>query len=109
MIDRSQSDRFLLDNSSTEKSGIDPRGVTTAQLEAAGHFPDKLTTIIRNHCTDCCAGQLSEVRHCTVTNCSLWPYRMGTNPFRKQNLSEEQREAKRLKMVEVSKKRKAAA
>lgn len=108
MIDRMESDRILLDNSSREKSGTDPRAVTAAQLEAAGHFPDKLTTIIRNHCTDCCAGQLSEVRHCTVTNCTLWPYRMGTNPFRKRELTEEQKVAAR-ERLSVARAAKAAA
>lgn len=93
MIDRSQSDEILLDKLSKEKSGLDPRAVTPAQLEAAGHFPDKLTSIMREKCIDCCAGHLSEVRLCTVTDCSLWPYRMGTNPFRKRTLTEDQREA----------------
>lgn len=32
---------------------------------------------IRAKCLDCCCGQASEVRKCTVTNCPLWIYRLG--------------------------------
>lgn len=35
---------------------------------------------IRAKCLDCCAGQVAEVRHCTVKNCPLFPYRMGHRP-----------------------------
>lgn len=54
---------------------------------------------IRRKCLDCCGNSPSEVRLCELTNCSLHPYRMGTNPFRKsREISNEQRAvlAKRL-------------
>ena len=35
---------------------------------------------IRVKCLDCCAGQLAEVRKCTLKNCALYPYRMGHRP-----------------------------
>lgn len=35
---------------------------------------------IRKKCLDCCAGQVAEVRRCTVENCPLFPYRMGHKP-----------------------------
>ena len=37
---------------------------------------------IRRKCLDCCCGDRSEVRRCHLTNCALWPFRMGRNPFR---------------------------
>lgn len=37
---------------------------------------------IRKKCIDCSADQLKEVRLCPVTNCALWPYRMGKRPPR---------------------------
>ena len=40
---------------------------------------------IREKCLDCCCGNAVEVRKCTATDCALWPYRMGTNPFRKKH------------------------
>ena len=38
---------------------------------------------IRAKCLDCMCGQAQEVRLCPITDCSLYPYRMGHNPNRK--------------------------
>lgn len=38
---------------------------------------------IRSKCLDCVGFILKEVRNCPITDCSLWPYRMGHNPSRK--------------------------
>lgn len=48
-------------------------------------MPEILTPIkaIRSHCLDCMCGQATEVRLCPITDCSLYPYRMGHNPSRK--------------------------
>ena len=35
---------------------------------------------IRAKCLECCNQQFYEVRLCTVTRCSLYPYRMGHRP-----------------------------
>ena len=49
---------------------------------------------IRKHCIECCGGVQNEVKLCTVDHCDLYPFRMGTNPFRKKReLTEEQRQA----------------
>ena len=37
---------------------------------------------IRAKCKDCCGGSEAEVRRCGMIDCPLWPFRMGTNPFR---------------------------
>ena len=47
---------------------------------------------IRLKCYDCSSYQLSEVRNCTITNCPLFPFRNGKNPFRKKELSDEERQ-----------------
>ena len=39
---------------------------------------------IREKCLDCCCGNSAEVRKCVAVECALWPFRMGTNPFRKR-------------------------
>lgn len=96
-----QSDLFSLDKKTGEKIGCDPREMSPAELIKAGHSPDSLTKIFRSKCMDCCVGQADEVRKCAFTSCDLWPYRMGTNPFDKRTLSEEQREAARQRMVEA--------
>lgn len=48
-------------------------------------MPDILTPIkaIRAKCLDCMCNQATEVRLCPMTDCSLYPYRMGHNPNRK--------------------------
>ena len=33
---------------------------------------------IRMKCLDCSAGQQTEVRKCAITDCCLYPYRMGS-------------------------------
>lgn len=38
---------------------------------------------IRKKCLDCCYDQANEVKLCTVTDCPLYPFRMGHNPARK--------------------------
>ncbi len=35
---------------------------------------------IRAKCLDCTAGQYKEVRFCPITDCPLYPYRMGRRP-----------------------------
>lgn len=37
---------------------------------------------IRAKCLDCCAGQVKEVRECSVRACPLFQYRMGKRPKR---------------------------
>jgi hypothetical protein len=49
-------------------------------------------TAIREKCLDCCCGNAAEVRKCVAVDCPSWPFRMGTNPFRKKReLSAEQK------------------
>ena len=37
---------------------------------------------IREKCLDCTCQQPIEVKECTVKTCALYPFRMGTNPYR---------------------------
>ena len=48
---------------------------------------------IRAKCLDCCCDQKEEVKMCPATTCPLYPFRLGKNPFRKREMSEEQRKA----------------
>ena len=98
-----------IDTETGKKIGKDSRDLGAPELRAAGHEPDSLLKIIRSKCIDCCGYELAEVRKCTATACELWPYRMGTNPFAKRELTEEQREAARQRMADAREKRKVAA
>lgn len=35
---------------------------------------------IRIKCLDCSCGSRAEVKRCELTDCALWPYRMGKRP-----------------------------
>lgn len=44
---------------------------------------------IRAKCLDCSCYQPKEVRLCPVTDCSLWPYRMGKRPKSEESMQAE--------------------
>lgn len=47
---------------------------------------------IRLKCLDCCGGYRSEVANCPITDCSLYPFRFGKNPYRaKREYTDEQK------------------
>ncbi len=62
-----------------------------------GHVQQETTNpykVIRKYCLGCCCNQPSEVRLCTAIDCSLYPYRFGSNPFRKlRKLSDDHKQA----------------
>ena len=55
--------------------------VTLSMAKSAGHEKKPLTAVIRENCISCSGGSPSEVRRCQITQCAMWPYRMGNNPF----------------------------
>ena len=58
---------------------------------------------IRETCLDCCCGNASEVRKCVAVDCPSWPFRMGTNPFRKKReLSAQQRCERAMRLAKAN-------
>lgn len=56
---------------------------------------------IRAKCIDCCGAEdyIKRIKECEILECALYPFRMGTNPFRtKKALTEEQKEAAKERM-----------
>lgn len=78
--------------------GHDPRGMTPAELEALGFTRRPPLKAIRARCIDCAAGDASEVRRCGQFACPSWLYRMGTDPWHRRRLTDDQRadQARRL-------------
>ncbi len=77
-----------------DEFGKDPRKLSKEQLNNLGHEAKPVLTALRERCIDCSGGNTAEVRRCTALGCPLWPFRMGTNPWRaERELSDEQREA----------------
>ena len=62
---------------------------------------------IRAKCLDCCCDQKDEVKLCPATTCPLYPFRLGKNPFRKREMSEEQRKAAAARLAKARENRKA--
>jgi hypothetical protein len=55
---------------------------------------------IRAKCLECSCGSTAEIKDCPVTECALYPFRMGKNPYRqRREMTEEQKQvlADRLK------------
>lgn len=47
---------------------------------------------IRANCLECCCGSAYEVERCPSTDCPLYPFRFGKNPYRTPRvLTDEQR------------------
>lgn len=47
---------------------------------------------IREKCIDCCGGSHGEVKMCPCTDCALYPFRFGKNPYRqRREMTDEQR------------------
>lgn len=61
---------------------------------------------IREKCLECSCGSANEVRQCVITDCALYPFRFGKNPYIRRNVSEEQKQvfADRMKKARELKK-----
>jgi len=85
-------------------AGRDPREMTQDELREAGHEPTSPLQALRARCLDCCAFQSREVALCPAVDCPSWPFRMGTDPWRKP-ASEARREAARGVMTRLNARR----
>ena len=55
---------------------------------------------IRQKCIECCAGSANEVKLCDIEDCALHPFRLGKNPNIKRTMSEEQKEASKIRLMQ---------
>lgn len=74
--------------------GRDPRSLGAAGLRALGLSAEPILAAVRRNCVDCAGGSPAEVRRCGMMACPMWPFRMGSNPWRAP-ASEAQRAAAR--------------
>ena len=72
---------------------IDPRTLTPADMAARGYQRISRGDAIRAFCVETCmCGSRNEVLLCANGACPLWPFRMGTDPFRDaRQMTDEQR------------------
>jgi hypothetical protein len=67
-------------------------------LAEIGHTKRSMLGVIRAKCLDC-SHTANEVRKCVSTGCPLWPYRMGTNPFRAERTEAQMAVVDKLKLA----------
>ena len=87
-----------------DPAGRDPRKMTQDELRKAGHEPMSPLQALRARCLDCCAQQPKDVALCPAVGCPSWPFRMGSDPWRKP-ASEARREAARRTMAALNARR----
>lgn len=80
-------------NSRSDDTPLDPREMSGADLDARGYVRISRGDAIRAYCVSVCmCGSTKEVLLCANGACPMWPFRMGTDPWReKRELTEEQR------------------
>lgn len=64
---------------------------------------------IRAYCLGCSDGSAEEVKLCPITNCELYPFRFGKNPFSTRTWTEEQRAANIERLCKAREKKKQNA
>jgi hypothetical protein len=79
-----KSDDYLVSSPILEDGGHQigrlPRDISVDVLRAIGG-PESPMKAIRAKCIDCSGGNPTEARKCVAFGCTLWPFRMGRNPF----------------------------
>ena len=80
--------------------GTRPEQLSRDEFATLGHAPGTLRAI-RRHCVQCCGGIEAEARRCATTWCTLWPFRTGSDPFRRRELdgAAHERAAARMRAV----------
>ena len=73
---------------------------TMQEDETKNEIPTPIKAI-RAKCLDCCCDQREEVKLCPAKDCPLWPFRMGKNPNRSKNMTDEQRLAAKERLAKA--------
>jgi hypothetical protein len=78
--DVAQESRLIVYGPNGRKWGRNPKQLEPADLEAEGIKPMPPLAVMRAMCLDC--RDADEVLTCARVHCPLWPFRLGTNPWR---------------------------
>ena len=73
---------------------------TAENLQARGIARRSRGASIRSMCLQCMGGSAAGVRECVSSPCPLWPYRLGSDPWRAP-MSDEQRAAAAERMTKA--------
>lgn len=92
----------FLQNGSDGLEGIHPSKMTAENFKEMGHEPLGFRKAIKSFCLWCVNGSYSEVTKCVATDCPLYPYRTGKNPFKAQReYTDEERNAFRERFAQM--------
>lgn len=81
--------------------------MTDSEIIDMDNYPKTPLRAIRAKCLDCSCGSANEVKLCPCTNCPLYPYRAGRNPYRSRAMSEESKIKARERLALAREKAKA--
>lgn len=56
---------------------------------------------IHAFCVECMGGSVQEIKYCNSRNCPLFQFRFGKNPFIKREMTEEQKEAAKVRLAKA--------
>lgn len=73
-----------------DPDALDPRKLSPEDFQRLGCQRTSRGNAIRQMCLQCMCGSAREVLLCGSGGCPLWPFRMGTDPWRAP-MSDEQR------------------
>lgn len=85
----SSLDKLCTDEGKKELASKPPEFWGRKGLGKIGHRKRPILKTIRAYCIQCGVYQPKEVKLCQFVTCPLWPYRMGTDPFRKRRGTED--------------------
>lgn len=75
--------RLIVHGPNGRKWGRNPKQLTPQDLEAEGIRDAQPLSVMRAMCLDC--RDADGVLTCARVHCPLWPYRLGTNPWRRDD------------------------
>ena len=64
---------------------------------------------IRAKCLDCSNDYVKEVTECPITDCPLYPFRFGKNPYRAKRVMSEEQKAKQAEILRKYREEKSKA
>lgn len=81
---------------------------TEPTLDGLGHVRMPVLKAVRAKCLDCSGSSAAEAKACPVTSCPLFPFRLGSDPWRKRaTLSDDEREKRTARLQSARSSREA--
>ena len=94
----------------TTDTPIDTRDLGPEDMAARGFKRISRGDAIRRYCVEVCmCGSRHEVLMCANGGCPLWPFKMGSDPFRDPHTLTDEQKAEAAERLRIARERKAGA